>query len=131
MTSRANRSSWIAVAISLSPLWNPVTLTTRTSVRCALCRRHRRIPAPVARQGTGVDAEVSARDHRGVVGREEDHGLRVVGRTGKLPERDAGNARTEEAPSPWARVARPPERDAPFGRARHALGGVGGSRRET
>jgi N-methylhydantoinase A/oxoprolinase/acetone carboxylase beta subunit len=34
--------------------------------------RHRRVPAPVARQCAGVDPEIGAGDHRRVVGCEED-----------------------------------------------------------
>src|SRR2546426_2586965 len=93
--------------------------------------RCRRVPPPVARQGPGVDLQICARDHGCIVRSQEDRGLGVVRRTGESAQWHAGNARSEEAPSPWTRVARPPERDTPFPGTRHALPGVGGRRRKT
>src|SRR5437667_7762690 len=93
--------------------------------------RCRRVPPPVARRGPGVDLQICTRDHRCVVRGQEDGGFGVVRRAGESAKRYAGNAQTEEASSPWTRVARPPERDTPLRGTRHALRGVGGRRGET
>src|SRR2546426_1943183 len=93
--------------------------------------RYRRVPPPVARQGAGVDLQISARDHGCIVRGQENSGLGVVRRTGESAQWHAGNARCEEASPPWARVARPPERDTPLPGTRQALRGVGGRRGET
>src|SRR2546423_13973255 len=73
-------------------------------LRSALRRWYRRIPHPVARQRPGIDPQIRARDHGGIVGGKKHRGFGVVRWTGALAEWHSWRGSAEEATPAWAGV---------------------------
>src|SRR5207248_7348843 len=97
----------------------------------ALRRWYRRIPHPVARQRPGINPQIRARDHGGIVGGEKHRGSGVVRWTGALAEWHPWRGSAEEAAPAWARVRWAPKGDAPLCSTCHALRSVCGCGRQT
>src|SRR5262249_1158684 len=120
-------SSTLAISVRVSRCVCTAWTQTR---RSALCRWYRGIPHPVARQRPSIDPQIRTRDHGSIVRAEKYPGFSVVRWAGTFAERHRWRGSAEKAAPARAGVRRSPKRDAPLGGTCHALGSVGGGRRQ-